>query len=53
MAERKNFKTFKLNILKPYKESGWKLFAAYADSSTDFVAYLAASVPQDKIFAIT
>lgn len=53
MAERKNFKTFKLNILKRYTESGWTLFAAYGDSSTDFAAYLAAGVPQNKIFAIT
>ena len=53
MAERKNFKTFKVNILKRYTESGWRLFAAYGDSNTDFFAYLAAGVPQDKIFAIT
>ena len=52
MAERKNFKTFKLNILKRYTESGWTLFAAFGDSSTDFAAYLAAGVTQDKIFAI-
>jgi hypothetical protein len=38
MAERKNFKTFKLNILKRYTESGWRFFVAYGDSSTGFAA---------------
>ncbi|WP_422652301.1 LNS2 domain-containing protein [Alteromonas australica] len=40
MAERKNFKTFKLNILKRYTESGWRFFVAYGDSSTGFAAHM-------------
>ena len=52
MSERNNFKKFKLDVLNEYIRLGWKISAAYGDSSTDFQAYTAAGIKQETVFAI-
>lgn len=50
--ERKMPATFKANLLRSYAEKGWQLAYAYGDSSTDFLAYMSAGIPQGRIFAL-
>ena len=50
--ERKMPAAYKASILRSYTEKGWQLAYAYGDSSTDFLAYLTAGIPQGKIFAL-
>jgi len=50
--ERKMPAAFKASILRSYTEKGWQLAYAYGDSSTDFLAYMSAGIPQGRIFAL-
>ena len=50
--ERKMPAAFKASILHSYTEKGWQLAYAYGDSSTDFLAYKSAGIPQGRIFAL-
>jgi phosphatidate phosphatase PAH1 len=50
--ERKRPAAFKAAILRSYTENGWKLAYAYGDSSTDFLAYMSAGIPKERIFAL-
>ena len=43
---------FKTRILTEFKDKGWNLFAAYGDKSTDFEAYAAAGIDEDRVFAL-
>jgi phosphatidate phosphatase PAH1 len=43
---------FKISKLKTFKDMGWQLSFAYGDSSTDFAAYAAASIPSTNVFAL-
>jgi len=43
---------FKKRILDIYKANGWKLVAAYGDSSTDFQAYAEAGIKRNYVFAL-
>ncbi|MDP1864348.1 MAG: HAD family acid phosphatase [Thiobacillus sp.] len=50
--ERKMPATFKAEILRTYTKANWHLSYAYGDSSTDFLAYMSAGIPQGRIFAL-
>ena len=50
--ERKRPAAFKSAILRSYTENGWQLAYAYGDSSTDFLAYMSAGIPKERIFAL-
>ena len=50
--ERKMPAAFKARILREYTRKGWRLAYAYGDSCTDFLAYAAAGIPQERIFAL-
>lgn len=50
--ERKRPAAFKATILRGYTEKGWQLAYAYGDSSTDFLAYMSAGIPKERIFAL-
>lgn len=52
LTEHLNPDTFKTQILNRYKQKGWRLAFAYGDSSTDFVAYAAAGIPQEQTYAL-
>lgn len=43
---------FKAEVLESYKARGWKVAAAYSDSTTDFIAYARAGVPRARVFAL-
>ena len=43
---------FKKGIVNAYRRKGWKLLAAYGDSSTDFDAYSKAGFKKERIFAL-
>jgi len=43
---------FKTKILSEFKSKGWELFAAYGDSSTDFIAYKNVGIPKERVFAV-
>lgn len=50
--DKKDHAAFKARILKEYVSNGWKLAYAYGDSTTDFEAYAAAGIPQERVFAL-
>lgn len=50
--ERKRPAAFKATILRGYTDKGWQLAYAYGDSSTDFLAYMSAGIPKERIFAL-
>ena len=50
--ERKMPAAFKASVLRKYTQQGWRLAYAYGDSSTDFLAYMSAGIPQERIFAL-
>lgn len=43
---------FKTGILQQLIAHGWRIVAAYGDSSTDFEAYAAVGIPKERIFAL-
>lgn len=43
---------FKKRILEEFKRNGWRFFAAYGDSTTDFEAYSAVGIDKDHVFAL-
>ncbi|GAC16881.1 LNS2 domain-containing protein [Aliiglaciecola lipolytica] len=51
-ADRDDFAAFKLSILKRYVNNGWKLSAAYGDSTTDFNAYIDAGINKNNIYGL-
>lgn len=50
--ERRQVDQFKAGILNDYRQRGWRLAYAYGDSSTDFIAYASAGIPQQHVFAL-
>lgn len=43
---------FKTRVLQDFLDKGWRLGFAYGDSSTDFIAYAAVSIPRTHVFAL-
>ncbi|MBE0617027.1 MAG: hypothetical protein IH608_03745 [Proteobacteria bacterium] len=50
--ERAHPAEYKARVLGMYVQAGWQLVYAYGDSSTDFVAYAKAGIPQAHVFAL-
>lgn len=50
--EHRSPAAFKARVLHGYIARGWKIAAAYGDSSTDFEAYAAVGVPRQRVFAL-
>lgn len=50
--DRQDHAAFKKRILEAYSANGWTFIAAYGDSSTDFAAYAAAGIEQQRVFAL-
>lgn len=50
--ERANAANYKARVLREYSSAGWRLAYAYGDSSSDFVAYAKAGMPQERVFAL-
>ena len=51
-ADEDNHGEFKTRILQQLKTEGWQLEWAFGDSSSDFAAYHAAGIPQDRVYAL-
>lgn len=51
-ADSRDHAAFKTRILQQYRDKGWRFVAAYGDSSTDFQAYAAAGIAQERVFAL-
>ena len=51
-ADHDNPDIYKTRILKEYRSAGWQLIYAYGDSSTDFIAYEAAGITKERVFAL-
>lgn len=51
-ADRADPAGFKARVLRSYTDMGWKLAYGYGDSATDVLAYLAAGIPAQRIFAL-
>lgn len=51
-ADRDDFSAFKQAVLQRYLIKGWKLEAAYGDSTTDFTAYADAGINKNNIYAL-
>ena len=49
-ADRGDHAGFKLRVLNEYSKNGWRLIAAYGDSTTDFEAYNNANI--SRIYAL-
>ena len=52
LADSSDHAAFKARILKQYSDKGWSFVAAYGDSTSDFEAYAAAGIKQDRVFAL-
>lgn len=50
--DRSNAAEFKQRILQQLAEHGWQLEFAYGDSASDFAAYGAAGMDQERVFAL-
>lgn len=44
--------TYKARVLASYVAKGWTFIAAFGDSTSDFRAYAAAGIPQERVFAL-
>ena len=51
-THRKDHAAFKHGVLEEYRDNGWKLVAAYGDSTTDFEAYANAGIDRNNVFAL-
>ncbi len=51
-ADGKDHAAFKTKVLNEYVDQGWSLIYAYGDSTTDFEAYAAAGIPQERVYAL-
>lgn len=52
VEDKKDHARFNTRTLQDYLAHGWKVEFAYGDSSTDFDAYAAAGIPNDRVFAL-
>ncbi len=50
--DRAEITGFKTGVLRNLQDEGIEIIAAYGDSSSDFAAYAAAGVPQERVFAL-
>ena len=50
--DRKQPAAFKTALLNECIDRGWTIEYAYGDSSTDFEAYAAVGIPQERVFAL-
>lgn len=51
-ADRQHPDVYKTGVLKEFISRGWRLDYAYGDSSTDLLAYAAAGIPKEHVFAL-
>jgi len=50
--ERHHPDQYKARVLEDYIHAGWQLAYAFGDSTTDFIAYAAAGIPRQDVFAL-
>lgn len=50
--DRAETAAFKTGVLQDIQRDGTEIVAAYGDSSSDFEAYAAAGIPQNRVFAL-
>lgn len=51
-ADYQRPEVFKAGVLERYQHAGWRFVAAYGDSSTDFDAYRAAGIAQERVHGL-